>query len=208
MLQAKIDSAEVSGKDYDAIVLCLGLCGNATVGIKSRETPLVIPRVHDCCALFLGSIESWIENFGDAPSTPFSSAGYLEHGGDFVRETDTLRQQMGYDQTYQANVEKYGEENAKYIWETLHPKEVPGSDGRVVFIDVPECPSARHMEACRQQAFSDGKRFVRLEGSIEMIRKLIFGEWSEKDFLQVPPGMEIAGVYDWKTVVKAVKDAG
>lgn len=35
-------------------------------------------------------------------------------------------------------------------------------------------------------------------------RSLVFGEWDEKDFLVVPSGTEIAGVYDWDTVVKTV----
>jgi len=207
LLQERIDAAQAADKPYDAIALCLGLCGNSTVGLTSRGIPLVIPRVHDCCALFLGSNERWKTHFGDAPSTPFSSVGYLEHGGDYVHETESLNRQMGLTETYQDYVEKYGEENAAYIWETLHPETMPGAHDRVVFIDVPECPARHHIEAFRDRAGEDGREFVKLEGSLELIRKLTFGEWHASEFLVVPDGTQIAGVYDLDTVVKAVESA-
>ena len=53
IIQKKID--DCVGKNYDAILLVYGLCGNSTVGLKARDLPLVIPRAHDCCTLFLGS---------------------------------------------------------------------------------------------------------------------------------------------------------
>ncbi|NQT91871.1 MAG: DUF1638 domain-containing protein [Lentisphaerae bacterium] len=204
LIQERIDAAEASEKNYEAIALCLGLCGNSTVGLKSRGIPLVIPRAHDCCSLFLGSRERWKTCFGDNPSTPFSSAGYIEHGGEYVRETDTLAEQTGFTLGYQEYVDQYGEENAAYIWETLHPAETPGEHERVVFIDMPECPAPRHIEACREKAEAEGKEFVKLEGSLALIRGLVFGEWDVNDFLIVPAGSEIAGVYDWDTVIKTV----
>ena len=204
MLQERIDAAEASDKQYDAIALCLGICGNATIGLQSRSNPIILPRSHDCCALFLGSKERWQEHFGNNPSTPFSSGGYLEHGGEYTREANTYSKEMGYGESFQDYVEKYGEDNARYIWKTLHPEEIPGSDGRVVFIDVPECPSCDHLEACRQRAERDGKEFIRIEGSIEWVRKLVYGEWDESRFLRVPARHKVAGVYDWQTVVKAV----
>ena len=54
LLQDKIDAAHVSERTYDAIVLCLGICGNSTIGLTGPGTPLVIPRAHDsaCWILF------------------------------------------------------------------------------------------------------------------------------------------------------------
>lgn len=43
-LQAKIDEASRSAKNYDAILLLYGLCGNAAVGLQARSIRLVIPR--------------------------------------------------------------------------------------------------------------------------------------------------------------------
>ena len=80
IIQDKIDATEASGKTYDAILLLFGLCGNSTVGLQARRTRLVIPRAHDCCTILLGSRAKFTEHFGAAPSTPFSSAGYIERG--------------------------------------------------------------------------------------------------------------------------------
>ena len=205
LLQEKIDAAHTSEKEYDAIALCLGICGNATIGLTSPGTPLVLPRAHDCCTLLLGSKERFKQLFGDRPSTPFSSVGYIEHGGEYVRETDSVRQQMGLNQTYDDCVKKYGEDNAKYIWETLHPDNVSPGQDQVVFIQITEFADSSHAEECRQKAESEGKKFEMLEGSMELIRKLIFGEWSDQDFLVVHEGESVAGVYDLDTVVKTVQ---
>ena len=203
LLQEKIDAAHASERTYDAIVLCLGICGNSTIGLVGPGTPLVIPRAHDCCTLFLGSKERFKELFGDRPSTPFSSVGYIEHGGDYLREADSVRQQMGLNETFDDYVKKYGEDNAKYIWETLHPGNVSQEQDQVVFIEMPEFHDASHAEKCRQKAEAEGKQFEKLEGSLELIRKLVFGEWNEQDSLVVQEGESIAGVYDLDTVVKA-----
>ena len=51
-IQTIIDSTP---DHYDAILLGYGLCGNGTAGLKARSIPLIIPRAHDCCTIFLGS---------------------------------------------------------------------------------------------------------------------------------------------------------
>src|SRR5690606_5136462 len=57
VLQEQIDA--VPSMTYDAILLAYGMCGNSTVGLTARDTPLVIPRVHDCISLYLGSHEQY-----------------------------------------------------------------------------------------------------------------------------------------------------
>jgi len=203
LLQAKIDTAAAVGKPYDAIALCLGLCGNSTVGLVSPGVPLVMPRVHDCCALFLGSRQRFQEHFAANPSTPFSSVGYLEHGGDYAREADDLRQMMGHDRTFDDYVREYGEQDARYIWETIHPPRPAHQTEQVVFIEIPELGDRGLAGECRRQAEADGKQFVKLTGSIELIRQLVFGEWTSEDFLQIQPGESIAGVYDLDEVIQA-----
>lgn len=205
LIQARIDATAVSDRKYDAIALCLGLCGNATVGLVSPSIPLVIPRVHDCCALFLGSRAQWKHHFSEAPSTPFSSTGYMEHGGELMRADDSMSQHLGIGQSYAEFVEQYGEENAAYLWETLNPVHTPGEHDRVVFIDIPECPGEEHLAACKQRAEAEGKEFVKLDGRLDLVRDLVFGNWNEDDFLVIPPGATTAAVYDFDTVIKAVQ---
>ena len=84
-LQERIDATERSAKEYDAILLLYGLCGNATIGLSAGRIPLVIPRAHDCCTILLGSKQRFQEHFGENPSQPFGSVGYQERGNYFVR---------------------------------------------------------------------------------------------------------------------------
>ncbi|MBI5692125.1 MAG: DUF1638 domain-containing protein [Verrucomicrobia bacterium] len=200
LLQAKIDATEASGKGYDAILLLFGLCGNATVGLQARRTRLVIPRAHDCCTILLGSRARFNEHFGAAPSTPFSSAGYLERGNYFLRTSDEGSPGVQVGDAYQALVEKFGEEDAKYIWAEMHPDH---GDRRAVFIDLPQTTHLGYAEQFRAKAAAAGKEAVVLPGDIRLIEGLLRGDWDPADYLVVPPAAAIEGVYDRDQVIRA-----
>ncbi|MCL6476687.1 MAG: DUF1638 domain-containing protein [Firmicutes bacterium] len=123
LIQSRIDEAEASPLGY-------GLCGNSTLSLTARRTRLVIPRAHDCCTLFLG------QHFADAPSTPFSALGYMERDGAYTR--------TGLYATLEEYIARYGEENGRYIFETLYTSMKAAEGNRVVFIDLPE---TRHLNA-------------------------------------------------------------
>ena len=62
LLQKEIDNTDPN--IFSHILLCYGLCGNAIAGLKTQDIPVVIPRAHDCCIIFLGSKQSHKEHFG------------------------------------------------------------------------------------------------------------------------------------------------
>ena len=64
-IQERIDATDLSAKNYEAVALAYGLCGNSIVGLTARQTPLVIPRAHDCCTILLGSKQKFQEHFGE-----------------------------------------------------------------------------------------------------------------------------------------------
>jgi hypothetical protein len=200
-LQGKIDETEENAKTYDAILLLYGLCGNGAVGLRARQTRLVLPRAHDCCTILLGSKERFQEHFQHQPSTPFSSIGYLERGEYFIRRDGNG--QIQYGDQFAALVEQYGEDNARYIWDSMHPPGLESENERVVFIDVPETSLLGGEQKFRDQAEREGKQFERLEGDLGLIRRLLHGDWDVEDFLIVEPGQQIAGVYDWQEIVRA-----
>jgi hypothetical protein len=202
LLQSKIDAIEASGKAYDAVLLGYGLCGNSTVGVQARGTRLVVPRAHDCCTLFLGSKARFKEHFAANPSQPFSATGYIERGEEFVRE-GTVGRLLGQDRSFGDYVRLYGEENARYIMETLGAGLDKADHKRVVFIRVPETTQPAHAAEYRARAEAEGKEYVELEGSVRLICKLVNGEWDAEDFLVVEPGRRIQGVYDWDEIVRA-----
>jgi hypothetical protein len=75
-LQESIDSFD--GSNYEAILLGYGLCGNSAIGLQARSFPLVIPRVHDCISLLLGSSEKYLDQFNQFPGTYWYSQDLLQ----------------------------------------------------------------------------------------------------------------------------------
>lgn len=197
-LQARIDEEDAGDIRHDAVLLLYGVCGNAAVGLTARRAPLVIPRAHDCATVLLGGARQYAQVFGDNPSRPFSSVGYLERG------TETYRTEggagMGAGNTYEDFVEKYGEDNAKYIWQTLYPVR---ADEAALFIDIPETSSADAMARAERRLTADGRGWSVVKGDIGMIRRLIRAAWNPHEFLVVPPGATVEGVYDMYEVIRA-----
>jgi hypothetical protein len=195
-IQEKIDVCP-EGK-FDGIALCYGICGNSTVGLRARDTRLVIPRAHDCCTLFLGSKEKFRQHFKDNPSQPFSSAGYMERS-DTLFHDGLNPEKADDDQKYQEYVEKYGEENARYIYESMYGGAA--KPDKLVFIEIPETSHLGYCDICRKRAAENDMKFVMLDGNLDLVRKLVFGQWDPEDFLIIEPGERSIGIYDWESVI-------
>ncbi len=202
LLQEKIDAAEGAKRRYDAVLLAYGLCGNSTLDLRARSVPLVIPRAHDCCTLFLGSKERFKEHFAANPSMPFSSAGYMERGETSFHAAATSASGEG-EEKFRKLVEQYGEENARYVWESMYVSPTSAVDRRLIYIRVPETAHLGLDRQAREFAAAEGKEFVELPGDSRLVRSLVYGEWDPADFLTVPPGQRIGGVYDWDEIVRA-----
>lgn len=189
-IQSLIDSTP---EGYDAILLGFGLCGNGTAGLRARSVPLVIPRAHDCCTIFLGSREAFQKHFGETPSAQWYTACYYERLGSWYPENPLDMFIPGMGMSYPELVEKYGEENARYVMESLK------SGNSVDFLTYIELPGFEN-EAVRQEfikhAAKEGKQTRFVTGSSRIIEDLVNGKWDDDEFLTVPPGMEIKPVYD------------
>jgi hypothetical protein len=186
-------------RTYDAYVLAYGLCGNTAAGLTC-PVPLVMPRVHDCCALFLGSKERFLSEFGNQLSMRWSSCGYYErsHQEDGWN-SNTSRTRETFPE-YQELIEKYGEDNAEYIWDTLHPDiETP----EAVYIALEPFDVPGYREGFGEQVKTQGKTLRVVDGDITYLRDLVNGPWDDARFLTVSPGQRVAAVYDMDRVVAA-----
>jgi hypothetical protein len=202
MIQRIIDfSILESGRTYDAVILGFGLCGNAAVGL-SCPVPMVIPRAHDCCTIHMGCKERFIDVFGTRLSSRWCSTGYFERSHivnsgyfdeDQLANYKTSAEYMGY-------VEQYGEEDADYIWGTLHPHI---ESKEAFYIEIKGFEYSDAYESYKARVEKEDRELIKVKGDIALLQSLIGGEWSEERFLIVPPDKKITGVYDMDEVMKA-----
>jgi hypothetical protein len=191
-LQSLIDSS--SGAGYDAVTLVYGLCGQAVAGLVARDTRLVIPKVHDCITLFLGSRERYTYQFENFPGTYWYSHDYIERDDG---SGSSLSMGSGTDSdleaVYEEYVRKYGRDNADYLMETMGAWQKHYQ--RAVFVDMGIGDASQVEQRARQEAARRGWAFERMAGDLVLIRRLLNADW-ESDFLVLESGQSVSMTYD------------
>ena len=201
ILQAQLDEV---GPPHDAVVLAYGLCGGATAGLRAVAVPLVVPRAHDCITMFLGSRDRYLAQFTGHPGTYWYVQDYLERSDDgsaFVG-VGAVSDEAARN-TYEAYVEKYGEDNAAYLMEALGAWRSHYDRAAFVEMGVADRRAAAGVEArARGDAERRGWAFEKLAGELILVRRLIDGDWGPEDFLVLQPGESLAMSYD-EAVIRA-----
>jgi hypothetical protein len=169
-LQTVID--QVSEQDIDGIVLGYGLCSNGIVGLCPRRQPLIVPRVHDCIALFLGSPERYHTQAKRHPGTYYLTPGWIEKG-----ETPMSK--------FNSYAQSYGEDTARWV---LH--EEMKHYTRIVLIRTGGYPMNLYRKIAKQNAEFLNITYQELEGSSRIFQQLAKGPWND-NFVIVGPGHSI-----------------
>ncbi len=194
----------VDETEYDAILLGYALCSGGVVGLEARKIPLIVPRAHDCITLFLGDRKRYDEYFFANPCTYFKTSGWIERGENLTQAVPQVLcapspEKQGAGMSLQAMIERYGEDNARYLWEQL--AGMPHYS-KMAFIETGIEPDDRYERTTRRQAEDRGWKFEKLKGDLSILRRLLDGPWDE-DFLVVPPGHRIEFSYD-ADIIQAV----
>lgn len=168
-LQAKIDDAS---QHADVLLLGYGLCSMAIVGLRATTATLIIPRVDDCIAIFLGSCEAYKAQAKKEPGTYYLTKGWIEVGDNIFEEHKRL-------------VEKFGEEKAQHITRLMLKNYK-----RLGFINTGQYEIEHYRTYARDTAKEFGLRFEEIKGSYALVKKMIYGPWDE-EFLVVSPGQTI-----------------
>ncbi|MBC8492744.1 MAG: DUF1638 domain-containing protein [Chloroflexi bacterium] len=166
VLQSEIDETR---EDVDTILFGYGMCSKGTIGLEARNFRLVIPRVDDCIALFLGSRAEYARQCRKTPGTFYLTKGWIECGDDPYTEYLKLRG-------------KYGDEKAYRIEKTFIRNYT-----RLALINTGNYDLEKYREYARMVAEFFGLTFEEIPGANVLIRKLVEGDWDE-DFVIVEPG--------------------
>jgi len=195
-LQATIERAlasRTSDARPDAVVLLYGLCNNGIRGLHA-PVPIVVPRAHDCITLLLGSRARYDTHFQANPGTFYRSPGWIERDSDPDANPASVTRRLGITHDYAKLAEKYGEDDAKYLMETMgdwlkHYR-------RLSLIDTGVGPYEAYRIFCQAQVKDNNWTYEEIAGDTVLIRKLLSGDWDEKDFLILQPGQKIAASND------------
>ena len=151
--------------------------------MKARAHTLVIPRTHDCVAIFLGSHQRYVQRFFANPGTYYLTKGWIDARDEPLSD-------------YHDYVKEFDEETADYLFEMKYKHY-----RRICLVGF----SQEELDAYREQAravaeFMDrrfgGVVYEETLGSTGLIEALvrIGGEPGDADeeFVVVKPGGEIS----------------
>jgi hypothetical protein len=179
-LQEAIDAGDA---EADTMILGYGLCSMAVVGLRATRCTLVVPRVDDCIALFLGSHAAYRRQIGQEPGTYYLTKGWIEVNDTPFAEYDRL-------------VERYGPEQADRMMRLTFKNYT-----RLAFIDTGHYQQERYREYARRMAERFGLRYDEIPGSTALIEKMVYGPWDD-DFVIARPGDTISYA-DFRTTAPA-----
>jgi len=182
-LQKSID--EISSDPHcGRIIIGYGLCGRGTVAIYSRSAPLVIPKVHDCVALFLGSDQAYREQFSRYPGTYYLTEGWCDE-----KEKDRNRQQtvqIGSEEMESRELKRrFGKHNGQRIERFF--KSWTKNYQRAVYIDTGVGNRQKSIQSAMDMAAMNGWEFAKIPGKLTLLEKLLTTNVSDGEILFVPP---------------------
>ncbi|MBM3700141.1 MAG: DUF1638 domain-containing protein [Actinobacteria bacterium] len=193
-LQEKISSVD---GNYDKIILGYGLCSNGVTEIVSDKHQIIIPKVHDCISLFLGSKEKYLEMFKKDPATYYFCKGWIEYGGDPYRgyllwtgkEGQVPGQWIRSKEVYGSR--RYDERTARLLI-----AEMMKNYKKIILINNNDIENIHRQYLDKMISFLNEvlQRELILEeipGSLKFLEKIALLETDEKNFLSFDPGQKI-----------------
>ncbi len=184
-LQEAIDRAANTG-EWGRIVVGYGVCGRGTVDVRAQHIPLVIPRVHDCIALFLGGDNRYQEQFKQYPGTYYISHGWYD-AKRLSQAADRRHAWMGDTKVYFDDlVQRYGLRHAEATFTFLNSWR--SNYQRAAFIDTGVDTHPAAVAYAEQLAVQNRWRFEKIQGSTRLLQSLLSETATTDEILVVPCG--------------------
>jgi len=154
------------------VLVVLGFCGNSVKGIKAGEFELIIPRVDDCISLLLGSVKVRT-GISDKYAAYYLTGGWLRGERNIWVE-------------YQYALEKYGEEEARYVADMLL-----GNYRTLGLLDSGAEPIEPLIDKTKIIAETLNLQQVVFPATVSYLEELLTGPWVESRFVIKLPGESI-----------------
>src|SRR4030042_2316509 len=166
IIQEHIDQHQ----DAREIVLGYVLCSRGTLGLTA-SMPIVIPRVHDCISLFLGSIQRYARLVKERPGTFYLTPGWIKEKKDPLGMMEELY------------VPRMGRETAEWgMTEELKHYT------HIVFIN----PGIENRNLLRKRAQENaaffGKIYEEIQGDLIFFYNMLAGNYPAENFAVLEPG--------------------
>ena len=140
------------------------------MGVTARQQGLIIPRCHDCIALFLGSPARYQEIFQSKPGTYYLTPGWM------AEKKDPLG-------IIEEQVPKYGRETARWVVE-----EELKHYTHIALINTGVEEMAPLRARAMENAASLNKQYEEIPGSLDYFRELLYGPYTDEKFLRLRLG--------------------
>ena len=165
ILQTTIDKITAH---TETVTLGNELCSMWVIGLKAVSSTLVIPRMDDCIAMFLGSQSVYKKVLDQKPGTYFLSKGWIDGGITIVDELERMEKRYGRNRT-----ERIMKRMLQYY-------------RRLAFIDMGYEDCDKYQEFSRAAAKRLRLEYREIMGTPEFLRKIYNGPW-DHEFVIVPP---------------------
>ncbi len=159
----------------EKVILGYGLCSNGVVGLRSEESDIIVPKIHDCIGLYLGSLRRYMEKFRENPGTYYLTPGWID-----LRRDPLTTMEKDY-------TERVGREAAEEaMFAELR------NYTRLAYIDtgVRENSDLLRNKAEQNAAYFN-LEYEELKGDLSFLRKLVSGPYESSEFVIAEKGFMI-----------------
>lgn len=172
-LKVEINRLLDNSEGYERIILGYGLCGNALEGLEGRSVPIVVPKVHECIALFMGSTQKYNEVKKENAGTFFLTGGWTEGDKNMLNQ-------------YRHTCEKHGEKRARMIFDIMYKHY-----NRLLFINTSHPRNEKAKEFAREAADLLNVNLEEMTGDMSYLERLINGPWEADEFVLLEEGARL-----------------
>jgi hypothetical protein len=172
--------------DIAAVVLAYGLCGLGTAGLRPLRHPLVIPRAHDCIAVFMGSKEKYAAHQHACPSCYYYTPGWNRNRRvPGPEKLAALRAELA---------KKFEPDDVEFLIETERAQWA--MHDTATYLDLGTDDAESEADYARQCAGWLGWKFERIRGEATLLHDLLWGNWDEPRFQIIQPGQRLGHAPD------------